>query len=118
MILPIVNASTDVIEEIKKMLDEDGLHSRNLRIAARIDWDGDKPCKGFQLFQSELTLNDKYQEFDGFNIIIANILLQLHGGFTLSCSKKNGKTNVEIIPDKTAKSGIYRGPALGTAAKH
>jgi hypothetical protein len=118
MILPIVNAPTDVIKEITKMLDEDNLHSRNLRIAARIDWDGDKPCQGFQLFQSELTLNDQYQEFDGFNIIIANILLQLHGSFTLSCSEKNGKSKVEIIPDKKAISGIYRGTALGTAAKH
>jgi hypothetical protein len=123
MILPIVNVSTEVTEKIKKMLDDEGVRSRNLRIAARIDYDDDKLCEGFQLFQSELTLNDQYQEFDGFNIIIAKILLQLHGGFTLSCTtltctKENYKTKVKITPDRTAQSGIYRGPALGTAANH
>lgn len=114
--MPIVNASTEVIEDIKKMLDKDGLRSRNLRIAARIDWDGDKVAEGFQLFQSELTLNDQYQEFDGFNIIVAKILLQLHGGFTLTCLENNGRTKVEIIPDRIGTSGIHRGAALGTAA--
>jgi hypothetical protein len=106
--LPIINASNEVIEEINKMLGEEGVHTRNLRLAAKIDWDGDKLSEGFQLFQSELTLNDQYQEFNGFNIIIANILLKMYGSFTLACVEENGKTKVEIRPERTGTPGRYR----------
>lgn len=117
MILPIVNASTEVVEKIKKMLDDDGVNQRNLRIATRLDQNAITVEKNFMLFHSELTLNDQVQEFDGFNIIVANILLQLYGSFTLTYIEMNGKTEVEITPEKTPTSAIYRGKTLGTSTK-
>lgn len=113
--MSIVNASVRVIDEIQKMLPEEDLQSRNLRIAARIDLDGDKIGRGFQLFQSELTLNDQIQAFEGFNIIVANILLQMYGSFTLTCVEKNGKTRINIIPERSFTSQLYKGQTLGTA---
>lgn len=115
--MSIVTASAEAVEEIKKMLDADGIVAANLRIAARIDLDGDKMGDGYQMFLSELTLNDQYQEFDGFNIIVANILLNINDGFNLSCIEDNGKTRVKVTPYRAKKPGIYRGTALGTAAK-
>ncbi len=115
--LPIINASAQVIEEIKKMRAEDGLERLNLRIAGRIDLHDDKMGEGYQLFQSELTLNDQYQEFDGFNIIVANILLKINGGFNLECEQDNGKARIKITPHQAKPSGLYRGTALGTAAR-
>jgi Fe-S cluster assembly iron-binding protein IscA len=114
--LSIVNITDEAVKEIKMMLAEEGLPPANLRIAGRIDMDGDKMGEGYQLFLSELTLNDQYQEFDDFNIIVANILLRINGGFNVSCIEENGKTRIQILPFQSKPSGIYRGAALGTAA--
>lgn len=113
-----INITAEAKEAIKQMLAKDGLPSALLRIAGRIDLDGDKMGEGYQLFVSELTLNDQYQEFDGFTIIVANILLKINGGFNISCIKENGKTRIQVLPQRTKPSGIYRGAAWGTAASH
>lgn len=116
--MPIINASAEVIEQLKNMLAGEELDSRYLRIAARIDMDGDVMGQGFQLFQSELTLNDQLQEFDGFNIIVANILIQMYGSFTLTSSEVNGKPSLVITPEHNVKTGIYKGATLGTATSN
>lgn len=115
--MQVIKASQEVAEEIKEMLNKNDIHAANLRIVARFDEDGGKIAEGFKLFQSEITLNDQIQEFDGFNIIVSNILVRLYGGFTLTCTELNGKSEVEITPDKKEKPTIYRGAALGTVAK-
>jgi len=115
--LSIVNVTDGAAKEIKKMLADEDLSSANLRIAGRIDMDGDKMGEGYQLFLSELTLNDQYQEFDDFNIIVANILLRINGGFNIDCMEEDGKTRLQVLPFQNKPSGIYRGAGLGTAAR-
>lgn len=114
--MQIIKASSDVIEEISKMVAENKIESRNLRIAARLDQDEGQLAQGFRLFQSEVTLNDHVQEYDGFNIIVAKILVDLYGGFTLSLADNHGKKEIVIISDRQ-KPARYKGSTFGTATK-
>jgi hypothetical protein len=113
--MTIIHANADAVAGINKMLDESNILYRNFRIIAKIDLVACHVPEDFQLCQSEITLNDQVQQFDGFNIIVPKILAKIHGGFTLSCVETNGKTEVLITPDKKAKSLVKASTSCAVA---
>lgn len=93
--MPLVNASTEVIEEIEKMLAKNGCNEKELRIVGSLSF-GDIP-EGFKVIPSEITPNDQTQELGGITFIVANILVKLYKNFTIICNERNGVTDLEII---------------------
>jgi Fe-S cluster assembly iron-binding protein IscA len=97
MILSIVNASTDVIEEIKKMLSENDSNEKELRIVGSLGF-GDIP-EGFKMIPSEVTPKDHVEELGGITFIVANILVKLYKGFTITCEEQSGITDLKITAE-------------------
>ncbi len=94
--MSIVSAPVEVIEEIKKILAENGCQDNQLRIVGSLGF-GDIP-EGFKIMPGEVTPKDQVEEIDGIKFIVANILLKLYRSFTITSQEKNGSTELRIIP--------------------
>lgn len=94
--MPIVNATTEVIEKIKQMLAENGSEEKELRIVGSLGF-GDIP-EGFKMMPGEVSPKDQVEEIGGLTFIVANILVKLYKGFTITWEERNGVHDLMIVP--------------------
>lgn len=95
--MSIVNASIDVIEQIKKMLLENGSDEKELRIVGSLGFGGIP--EGFKIISSEVTPRDHVEELGGLTFIVAHILVKLYKSFNITCAEQNGVPDLKITPD-------------------
>jgi Fe-S cluster assembly iron-binding protein IscA len=100
--MSIVKASNQVIEEIRKMLDENGSNERQLRIVGSLGF-GEIP-EGFKIMPGEVTPKDHVEELNGITFIVANILVKLYKSFDITCKESNGITDLKITAENRQPS--------------
>lgn len=92
--MSIINIQTDVVEQIKEMLKENGCEDNQLRIVGSLGF-GDIP-EGFKIMPGDVTGKDQVEEIGGIKFIVANILVKLYKGFTITCQERNGIIDLQI----------------------
>lgn len=82
------------INDLKKVLEEQGIKKTSLRVNVNIGWGG----TAFYLALDEAREKDFVQEIDGLKFVVNPILHQIYQGFSIESVHNGYRTLFRIIP--------------------
>jgi len=92
--MPIVHAESSTVQDIKQILENQGIDSKTVRILSRIGWGG----VSFNLALDEPAHNDKIEEIEGLKFLVDNNLYDMYKNFTIEAVKQGTQTLFKIVP--------------------
>lgn len=98
--MELITISTEVVQQIKQILEESKVKSTTIRI---ICVDQEHDSYGLQL--DRITETDMVEEHQGIQFIVSRDFYTALGGFTIVSIEADGEIYLQIRPYKESKSG-------------